>query len=215
MNSIVETARRLIRGKAQTAEALAAEVIRVEEKLAEAITAATQAHERHAGKVLELLGADDEPALLHSRAAVDAADHKVADIGTALVMLRSKLAAATQAEAEAVTQRKQETAEAMAQQLIELTGQMQAQFDTAVATLLKAVDLTEALYGALPARPESRPMVTTGHALRTRVEIYIFGISNGTLCQKGMSAHQAREKPDLVAMAREVAAILLARKEAT
>lgn len=214
MNVVIEGARRLVRGSTPNAAQLRTDIATTEQQLAGAVAAAAQEHERHDRQVLELLGRDDETGLARSREAIAAADAKVDDLRRALATLQGQLAAASTDEAKIQTERKHETAESIGAQLVQRTTEMQAQFDAGVATMLEVLDLNEKLYAALPARRDIRPMVTTGIALRTRVQIHLFGASNGTICQQGMSAHQARQRPDMVATAREIVALLLSRRSA-
>ena len=67
---------------------------------------------------------------------------------------------------------------------------------------------TEAAWNALPAKPWNRPPTFKEPDLEARLQLYLFGASDGRLGQ-GTNAQVARMRPDLVQTADEAAAMLL------
>jgi hypothetical protein len=72
--------------------------------------------------------------------------------------------------------------------------------DQLCAQIVKAIDLTEAAWEAIPLaqRPPYRPRATSSSEILSRLTLHLFGFSNGLISRAGVSPHTAKESALLI-----------------
>lgn len=191
-----------------TIEHLTDAVATLELALAEARSTAAEARQAHTARALEFATADDQTAAKRSRAKVDDAERHAQDLATALDDAKARLQAAQSAQTAAGEALGWAKARALLVARSERVLRLQLLLDQVASEHGALLVETEAAWEALPVKPWSRPPTFKEPDLEARVQLYLFGASDGRLGQ-GANAHVARMKPPLVQTADEAAAMLL------
>lgn len=189
-----------------TVESLTDAVGTIELALGEAWSTHAKAQQSHDARAIEFVG--DTAAADKSRAAVDAAAGRVADMMTALENARTRLRGAQEAQQARADAQAWENARSLLLARSESIQRLQVLLDQLALEYGALLTETEAVYAALPVKPRTRPPTYSESDLRIRVQLYLFGASSGHLGE-GMNAHLARMKPDLVHVTAEADALVL------
>ena len=206
--NLLERLREVAGGKRSTPADLEAAIAQVEESLAMAQMHAAQAREQHAGNLLALIAADDVKGLAKGRHAVAEAQARAGELSSALTALRERLATLRHQEATQETRAHWAQAEALLAQRSAAMRELQDCADAFAAALAQCVQLSDAVWAALPELPGFRP-AGYGRDLPTRVDLYLLGATDGRLGSGALSAHVARQRPDLVRLDLDARALLL------
>ena len=202
--------RKLLTGNgADTPAQLEAAIAELAQAHAAAGLAAREARAAHERSVLSLLANEDEGALAQSRShAAGAAAHE-AELATALSSLKGRLAQLRAAGAAAELKARWSRAQTLLQARRNAMAELQAHADAYARALDKTVKASEEAWAALPVLPAHRP-ATYGRDLYARAGLYLYGATDGKSTPQGgsaVSAHVARQRPDLIALdtgAREI-----------
>lgn len=200
---IFKRLRKLLSGESATNPAqLEAAIAGIAESHAAAARVARAARAAHETAVLNLLVSEDEQALAASRRDAAAAAAHEAELATVLQDLQQRLAKVRADMAAVESRALWRECEARIAARSKAVADLQTAADAYGRALERAAQASEAVWAALPALPSHRP-ATYGRDLYTRAALYLYGVTEGKSggsATSAISAHVARQRPDLVAL---------------
>lgn len=199
--NLIDRIRRLLTtgANAPTVAWLQEDLSAIHNEITNAEAEASRARSAHDETVLDRIVADDGKALAKSRAAVAAADEWVAELRSAQRALQTRLDAAKQTQRDA----DHESVHAKLSDLLArrhvVMVRLQSAADELGAALKEANDLGAEAWAMLDPRPPSAFPTIARNDLKVRVQVYLFGITEGLIGTSGETPHKSLSRPDLVA----------------
>lgn len=196
-----------VRGEG-SAQDLQAQIGEINAGLAGAQAALAKLEGERSAHLQDWLAKNDDKAAATNGQAIIAAKDTIAALEQKREHAVAALHAATvEREAVELSQRWAAVRKLMAARAKEVAT-LQAMADAVAKQQQQVFDLSQQVWDALPEKPTSRPLLF-GNDLFKRVNIYMFGKSDGKLGAGGISPAIARKQPDLVKIDAEVQKILL------